>query len=427
MTPSDSDCAALASSHRSSPRRLQTLNETGLLESGLLETGLLERGNENKPSEDLDTLTALVCRLLEVPIALVTLVADNRQVFASQVGLTDPWATLGQTPLSHSFCQYTLGSVEPLLVEDARVRPLVEHNGAIADLGVVAYAGVPLILENGETLGALCAIDSQPRTWSEADVSLLRRLARLASDQLSLKRALRLEERRVREREALLTLAAHELRNPLAVLIGMGELLEEHPAEAPLGESGRELVGHLRPAGTRIHDLLGRILDTAAFERGGLILKKEPFDFSALVRRVVEEMGRGVQRHTLRLTGEHSEVRLEGDAVRLEQVLRNLLSNTLKYSPQGGAVTVHLQQTLAECCLEVRDQGLGIPRAALGTLFERFSRVRGGESEGLGGLGLGLYVVEQVIQGHGGRVEVESTPGVGSAFRVCLPLSGVAE
>ena len=129
MTPSDSDRAARASSHRSSSLRLQALNETGLLEGG----------KENK--EDLDTLTALACRLLEVPVALVTLIAEDRQVFASQAGLEGPWATLNQTPLSHSFCQYTLGSTEPLLVEDARLRPLAEHNAAISDLGVVAYAG----------------------------------------------------------------------------------------------------------------------------------------------------------------------------------------------------------------------------------------------------------------------------------------------
>jgi len=419
MTSSDSDRAARASSYRSSPLRLQTLNETGLLERD-------KENKESKKSEDLDTLTALVCRLLEVPVALVTLVADDRQVFASQVGLNDPWASLGQTPLSHSFCQYTLGSTEPLLIEDARVRPLVEHNQAITDLGVVAYAGVPLILEDGETLGALCAIDSQPRTWSEADVALLRRLARLATDQLSLKRALKLEGMRVREREALLTLAAHELRNPLAVLIGMSELLEEYPVEAPLGPSGRELVGHLRQASTRIHDLLGRILDTAAFERGGLILKKETFDFAVLVRRVVEEMGRSLVRHTLHLSMDLEHTLLEGDAIRLEQVLRNLLTNAVKYSPQGGTVEVQLSQTVEQCCVEVRDQGMGIPQTAFDTLFDRFSRVRGGESEQMGGLGLGLYVVEQVVQGHGGRVEVESTPGVGSVFRVCLPLSGTA-
>ena len=403
----------MASSHRSSLLRLQTLNETGLLEGD----------PEGSNHEDLDTLTALVCRLLEVPVALVTLIADDRQIFASQVGLSGPWATLGQTPLSHSFCQYTLGSAEPLLIEDARLRPLVTHNAAISDLGVVAYAGIPLTLEGGETLGTLCAIDSEPRTWSDADVALLRRLARLAADQLSLKRALKLEARRVREREELLTLAAHELRNPLAVLIGMGELLEEYPVEAPLGPSGRELVGHLRQASTRIHDLLGRILDTAAFERGGLILKKESFDFAAMVRRVVEEMGRSLVRHTLRLSMDLENNALEGDAIRMEQVLRNLLTNAIKYSPQGGTVEVQLTQTVELCCVEVRDQGMGIPQTAFDTLFDRFSRVRGGESEGMGGLGLGLYVVEQVIRGHGGRVEVESTPGVGSMFRICLPLT----
>ena len=131
MADTPKAAADLAASLRD-PRRLAVLRDTGMLD------GLPE------PSPEFDRLTRLATRILGVPVSLVTLVDEDRQVFAGQCGLPEPRASTRETPLSHSFCQHTVVTGEPLVVEDARLHPLVRDNPAIADFGIVAYAGIPL-------------------------------------------------------------------------------------------------------------------------------------------------------------------------------------------------------------------------------------------------------------------------------------------
>ncbi len=119
----------------------------------------------------------LVRRQLGVPVALVTLVSAEEQVFPGAVGLPEPWQTRRRTPLTHSFCQHVVRSAEPLLISDAREHPLVADNLAIPDLQVVAYAGIPLIDRGGQALGSLCVIDSRPRRPTDEQVELVTDLA----------------------------------------------------------------------------------------------------------------------------------------------------------------------------------------------------------------------------------------------------------
>jgi GAF domain-containing protein len=118
------------------------------------------------------------------------MVDAERQFFKSQAGLGEPWASRRQTPLSHSFCRHVVAAGAPLVVEDARQQPLVAGNPAIAEMGVIAYVGVPLTLAEGETLGTLCAIDHAPRQWTVAQVSLLRDLAAAGMTEIELRRLL---------------------------------------------------------------------------------------------------------------------------------------------------------------------------------------------------------------------------------------------
>ncbi len=156
------------------PERLAALRELELLDT---------------PAEPgFDRLTALAARVLRAPVALVSLVDGDRQFFKSAVGLGEPWASRRETPLSHSFCQHALGRHAPLLVEDARLDPLLRHNLAIPDLGVVAYAGVPLTTGDGRPLGAFCAIDHVPRRWTDDEVEVLRGLAAMAATEIELRR-----------------------------------------------------------------------------------------------------------------------------------------------------------------------------------------------------------------------------------------------
>jgi serine phosphatase RsbU (regulator of sigma subunit) len=144
-------------------RRLAALEATALLDT---------------PTERVfDRLTEMAAVTLGVPIALISLVTDDRQFFKSQCGLPAPVATARETPLSHSFCQHVVQDRAPLVIEDARENARVRDNLAIPDLGAIAYAGVPLTLPDGQVIGSFCAIDTSPHRWREADIELLNTLA----------------------------------------------------------------------------------------------------------------------------------------------------------------------------------------------------------------------------------------------------------
>ena len=152
------------------PRRLEAVRRTGLV--------------DGPPDPGLETLAQLCAKVLGVPVALISLVTPDRQFFAAACGLPQPWAGERQTRLSHSFCQHVVVSRQPFVVSDARRHPLVRENLAIRDLGVVAYAGIPLIGADEEVLGSFCAIDNQPRTWAKSDLDVLSHFAASAIDHI---------------------------------------------------------------------------------------------------------------------------------------------------------------------------------------------------------------------------------------------------
>ncbi len=133
-----------------------------------------------------DRLTGMAMRLLGVPILLITMVDGDRQFFKSCRGLPEPWASRCETPLTHSFCQHVVASGAPLVVGDARAHPLVHDNPAILDLGVIAYAGIPLFTSDRYAVGAFCAIDTLPREWTREDLATLEDFAAIAMHEMHL-------------------------------------------------------------------------------------------------------------------------------------------------------------------------------------------------------------------------------------------------
>ncbi|HYW12987.1 MAG TPA: ATP-binding protein [Longimicrobium sp.] len=155
-----------------SPRRLQAVRETGLLDT--------------PPEPAYDRLAALAARVLHAPMALVSLVDENRQFFKSSVGLPEPVASARETPLSHSFCKHTLVTRRPFVVDDARTHELVRDNLATTELGIGAYLGIPLFAQH-EPIGTLCVLAAEPRHWTEDEIDLLGGLATAVQGQVELR------------------------------------------------------------------------------------------------------------------------------------------------------------------------------------------------------------------------------------------------
>lgn len=161
------------------PQLLQTLNEPPRLRA-LHSSGLLDSAADPV----FDRFTALVRNALQVPVAVFSLVDHDRQFFKSAMGLSEPWASARQTPLSHCFCQYVVHSRDPLVVRDAREHPWVCSSGAIHDMGVLSYLGVPVMFM-GKAIGALAAMAERPRDWQTREVELLQQLSILLQRELN--------------------------------------------------------------------------------------------------------------------------------------------------------------------------------------------------------------------------------------------------
>jgi signal transduction histidine kinase len=171
----------------------------------------------------------------------------------------------------------------------------------------------------------------------------------------------------------------------------------------------------------RLDRLVEDLLDTARIEAGRMELKAAPVELGVLVREACELHRTVSPVHTLEVALPPGPLQVECDAHRISQVLHNLLSNALKYSPAGGTVRVRVRVQQAQAVVEVEDPGLGIAPEELPLLFQPFRRTSA-TRQSIPGVGLGLWVSRRIIEAHGGRLEVESTPGTGSLFRLQLPL-----
>ena len=230
------------------------------------------------------------------------------------------------------------------------------------------------------------------------------------------------ESRRLeRARQQFVANASHELLTPVGTVGALVDALAEGALEDP--ETARRFLGHLRVETARLADLARDLLDLAQAQAGDLQLAIEPTDVGRVAETVLQRL-----RPRAAQAGVALELRADAappalaDAARLEQVLLNLVHNALKFTPQGGRVTVGLALVADEVVLSVADSGVGIPPAELPRVFERFYKVRATATAGVaGGTGLGLAIARHLVQAMGGRIWAASELGGGSTFSIALP------
>jgi PAS domain S-box-containing protein len=222
-------------------------------------------------------------------------------------------------------------------------------------------------------------------------------------------------------KDTFISIVSHELKTPVAVIKGYAETLSRSDA---LNDPAlaHELLATIVEESDRLARLVDDLLDASRLQAGGLPFQDvEEVDLREIARRVVERYQPQATRHSLRLEFPEPFPTVRGDARRLEQVLDNLVSNAIKYSPRGGDVVVQGAASPAEVTLSVSDQGVGIPLEEQERIFERFYRVEGPETRAVAGTGLGLYLTRAIVRAHGGRIWVQSAPGQGATFYVAIP------
>lgn len=225
----------------------------------------------------------------------------------------------------------------------------------------------------------------------------------------------------VQLKNQLLSIASHDLKNPLSVINGFAQLLQNRPG-VQADPDAREMLKYISQAALRMNHLIEELLDTAALELGKMTLRCETISLAPIMEKLLKGFQRplATKRQLLACQGDF-EARLWGDAARIEQVIENLISNAIKYSPEGAQLSVDLKTTSDQLELRVHDQGPGFSAEDQQHLFGYFQRLSAQPTGGEVSTGVGLALVKQIVELHGGQIVLERTSDKGSTFLVRLP------
>jgi len=316
-------------------------------------------------------------------------------------------------------------------------QPLLQAQGSVAEIQVDLrnrrQERLPMLINivrrehAGRTVYHWALFKASERRAYERELLLARQAAESA---LEARRSAEAELTRLnaqlsaadRRKDEFLATLSHELRNPLAPMrsaLDVFTLRFGRSTDPRLLEVFDRQLRHL----TRLVDDL---MEMSRITQGRMQLRRGPVELSALLRGAAQDLAGTMQAagHTLRLFLAEGPVHVDGDATRLAQIVVNLLTNAAKYTPEGGLIELHLDCAPGMAEIRVRDNGIGIPAAALATVFDMFSQLEPALERSRGGLGIGLALVRGIVALHGGTIAAESPgPGLGSTFTVRLPLA----
>jgi two-component system sensor histidine kinase KdpD len=226
-----------------------------------------------------------------------------------------------------------------------------------------------------------------------------------------------------RMKTELIGTVSHELRTPLGSIKGYATTLLTHGNKLRKDEQ-REFLEIIDSEADRLRELIENLLDLSRLEAGVLRIDRQPGRLGETVQEVSRKVQLAAPNHQLALEWPADDPLVNADHKRIYQVIQNLLTNAVKYSPDGGCITLSGAVQHRELVVSVADQGLGMPAAELDRIFDRFHRIQSDVSRGIGGTGLGLAICKGLVEAHGGRIWAESNAeSKGSTFRFTLPLS----
>ncbi len=397
------------------PQRLKALVQSQLLDS---------------PSEEpFDRLTRLAATILNARISLVSLVETERQFFKSQIGLPEPLATQRETPISHSFCKHVVASGKPLIIEDSRQHLMVHDNPAIEELNVVSYLGIPLHNSEGQQLGSFCVIDTETRVWTESDTNTMEALAELVMTEIKLREEITAKENALRELksrneelDAFAHTVSHNLKNPISAIIGWASLSTKYSDQMSLPEL-MDSIKQMEDTASTANDIINALLLLAGVSRS------KPSEYSEL--NMFNILDDALSHLQMEITGSSAIIKIHdpnkfpqclGNRQWVEEVWKNYISNAIKYGGTPPKIEIGAEQLDNQVARYwVQDNGMGLLPEEQSNLFIPFNRLP--QTSQQEGHGLGLSIVQKIIEKLGGKVDVTSVIEEGSIFSFTLPTS----
>jgi len=224
-----------------------------------------------------------------------------------------------------------------------------------------------------------------------------------------------------KHKDDFIGIASHELKTPLTSAKLFVQILQKHYEDTKDAKS-IYMLDKVAKQIDRMEHMMASFLNVYSLQNGKLDLHKEYFSFDDLLKDILETFKYSAESHTIKHLGKIPK-KIYADKERISQVLINLITNAIKYSPKANKVMITSKKTGSNITISVQDFGMGIPKEQQGMVFDRFFRADGKEQNKIEGLGLGLYISHEIISAHKGKMWVESTEGKGSTFYFTLPLS----
>jgi signal transduction histidine kinase/ActR/RegA family two-component response regulator len=351
--------------------------------------------------------------------------ATGTLVLEGVAGLGQDWSIGLRLPTGIGITGVGLRAGHPVASADVLEDPAIfldaDVRARLAALNHRAMMSAPL-LSRGRVIGAITVADELGRMFTDRELRYMKMFADMAAIALTNAQQYRAEERLRADAEAanrakddFLAMLGHELRNPLAAIGNAAQVLDR---VGPVNDTAARASAVIHRQVRHLAGLVDDLLDAARVSTGKIILRTTAVDVGAELRRMVTTLAS--PRHPVRVDAES--VWVSADETRLDQIIGNLVSNALKYTPAGGEVRTRVRADAREAVLEVEDTGDGIPAALLPHVFEPFVQGDRTPDRARGGLGLGLALVKRLVEMHGGTVRAASGgPGRGSTFTVRLP------
>lgn len=367
---------------------------------------------DTKQEKEYDELTVLASYICDTPVAFISLVDKDRQWFKSKVGIETK-----ETKRSESFCTHAINQPERIFeVEDTTKHELFKDNMFVVEKGVRFYAGAPLIHDNGYALGTICVVDFEPRSLSEQQKIALKNLSNQVVKLLELRARnehLREVQRNLREKNEHLKnfagVVSHDMKMPLSNIIVTIDILKSKYKNA-LDEAGFDYLNNLKQSAFKMSDYITNILMHYKSDEITEKQPKETVDVHELLENIIELLDVN-DNCDINLPKENKEIICNKTA--LEQIMLNLIGNSLKYNDKEKIV-VDIDLTETEDCyiFIVTDNGIGIPEEKQKDIFKLFSTVADRDRKGQKGNGIGLSTVRKLIHNLGGKINIDSKEGV---------------
>ncbi|HYN85183.1 MAG TPA: GAF domain-containing protein, partial [Pyrinomonadaceae bacterium] len=398
----------------------------------------LQRGGE--PKQKINSVIERVGQVLDLDRCIIVLFAEGEHD-----DYYGEWCAEGVAPVTHdaevrerSPIRYALRtSRRPLLAADVRQHPLFKGLEDLVERTQLKSLMVVPIMHLGRVIGSISAHQTRaPRSWAEDDIDLLVAVATHVGATLENARLIAELREANRLKDEFLATLSHELRTPLTAITGWVDLLTESEtvaADPDLADG----IGAIAASAVSLTQLITDLLDLSRIQRGVLRLERGPFDVNQAVANAVRAVRQAAtaRRHEITLDLAPRLPHTVADAHRIQQVLWNLLTNAIKFTPQGGRITVRtrLEEEKARggendsrrarwIVIEIEDTGEGIDSEFLPFIWDRFRQADSSATRRHGGLGIGLALVKELVEAHGGMVEAHSAEGRGSTFAVRVPV-----